>query len=230
MATVTQPSVEYLERMYKTVGQMLYKKGLHSDNCSSGCVKCKACSGLQFTENGDRDIQVNKFKKSESVTETQNEMEPCEQEKPILKIAESESEINGYFRIRKEVFVEEQAVFRNSDIDKHDKNAIPIIATLEKKIIGAVRCYPKTSKIWHGGRLAVKKEFRKHKIGMLLVRKAVETMNNHPEVETFLATIQLQNVRLFKRLGWIRKGEVFMINGKKHQLMERILKKKRDED
>ena len=51
MERFKSPRVEYLQKMYLEVGKMLNDNGLNSDNCSSGCVKCKACSMLQFVEN-----------------------------------------------------------------------------------------------------------------------------------------------------------------------------------
>lgn len=228
MEKFNTPSVEYLEKMYLRVGEMLSVNGLHSDKSSSGCVKCKACSMLQFAENHKKPSSTNTIDRimNKKADISDQEIDPFK--RPVLKVAKTTNEINEYFKIRKDIFIKEQGVFSDSDIDEHDKNAIPIIAVFDNKIVGAVRCYPKTSRVWNGGRLAVKKEFRKYKIGMLLVRKAVEIMNNHSEAEIFLATIQLQNVQLFKRLGWIRKGKVFILNGKKHQLMERILEKNRD--
>ncbi len=223
------PKLEYLEKMYLRVGEMLSENGLSSDNSSSGCVKCKACSMLQIVESHKKRSTTNTTDRIENNKTDTPSSKIDSYKEPVLKVAKTMNEINEYFKIRKDVFIEEQGVFSNSDIDEHDKNAIPIIAVFDNKIVGAVRCYPKTSRVWYGGRLSVKKEFRKYKIGMLLVRKAVEIMNNHSTAETFLATIQLQNVRLFQRLGWIRKGKVFVSNGKKHQLMERILKK-RDEN
>ena len=41
-------------------------------------------------------------------------------EKILYKIAESEDELERYFHIRHEVFVNEQHVFCDTDIDKYD--------------------------------------------------------------------------------------------------------------
>tara|TARA_B100000315_G_scaffold65867_1_gene59790 strand:+ start:13798 stop:14310 length:513 start_codon:yes stop_codon:yes gene_type:complete len=147
--------------------------------------------------------------------------------KPVLKIATTYRELEEYYRIRHKVFVVEQKIFKNTDKDKHDENAIPIIACYKYKAVGAVRCYPKTKKVWLGGRLAVDKDFRKYNIGALLVHKAVETMNNRSDVHRFLATIQLQNVRFFRRIGWIKLGRIFIMKGKKHQMMEKVLEGRR---
>jgi N-acyl-L-homoserine lactone synthetase len=56
----------------------------------------------------------------------------------ILKIAETEKELEEYFRLRQEVFVEEQKIFSETDIDEYDKEAIHIVAIERStgKIVG----------------------------------------------------------------------------------------------
>jgi putative N-acetyltransferase (TIGR04045 family) len=137
-----------------------------------------------------------------------------------IRIASEPWEIEAYYRIRHQVFVEEQGVFKDSDRDEHDETGIPIIACCDGRIAGVVRCYPTSEGIWYGGRLAVHRDYRKYDIGTRLVRKAVETMERHEDVERFVANIQIQNVRFFRRLGWFRVGQPFLFNGIRHQMME----------
>jgi predicted GNAT family N-acyltransferase len=66
--------------------------------------------------------------------------------------------------------------------------------------------------------------FRAGSVGTLLVRKAVQTMWETPEVKQFLATIQIQNVPFFERLGWRCLGRPFQMNEMEHQLMESFLR------
>ena len=47
--------------------------------------------------------------------------------KYMIKIAETEDELNEYFRIRHEVFVKEQQIFSDTDVDEKDDKAIHII-------------------------------------------------------------------------------------------------------
>jgi len=142
-----------------------------------------------------------------------------------LTIAKTPEEIHEYYRIRHQVFVLEQKMFEETDLDYHDEGAIPIIARVGGHVVGAVRCYPNRPGVWFGGRLAVHPEYRTWHIGALLVRKAVEVMAGRSDVRRFLALIQLQNVRFFKRLGWLCLGKPFNYHGRKHQMMERILER-----
>jgi biotin synthase-related radical SAM superfamily protein len=50
MSQVKPPDAAYLHRIYLKVAKMLKEQEMSSDGCASGCVKCKACSLLQFIE------------------------------------------------------------------------------------------------------------------------------------------------------------------------------------
>ncbi len=53
-----------------------------------------------------------------------------------LRIATGPWEIGAYYRIRHQVFVEEQGIFQGTDRDDHDESSIPIIACCEGRIAG----------------------------------------------------------------------------------------------
>jgi hypothetical protein len=48
-------------------------------------------------------------------------------------------------------------------------------------------------------------------------------MEARDDVLRFLAQVQSQNVGFFERLGWIRRGEPFLLRGREHLLMEQPL-------
>lgn len=137
-----------------------------------------------------------------------------------VRIVQTDLEVRECFEIRHEVFVTEQRLFPDTDSDDYDHTAIHIAAVADDHIVGTVRCYERRPGIWYGGRLAVLREFRTGKVGTLLVQKAVQTMRENLEVRRFLATIQIQNVRFFEKLGWWSLGPPRLLKGMKHQLME----------
>lgn len=207
----------YLARMYRAVGAMLEDQGLSADASTAGCVRCRACSLLQFIEAGPRQTPC--------ATATACRTEPAgpaaSPPHVELRVAATPEELEEYRRVRHEVFVAEQGVFEDSDEDAHDRDAVPIIATVDGRVAGAVRCYRQRGRVWYGGRLAVRPEFRNGlNLGALLVRKAVESMAARGDVGRFLATVQIQNVRFFQRLGWRKLGRVFLFHGRRHQTME----------
>lgn len=140
-----------------------------------------------------------------------------------VEVAATPFALAGYYRVRSEVFVREQEIYRESDRDIHDESAIPIVAVMDGQVVGAVRCYRKSGSLWYGGRLAVLPQYRVYNIGAMLVHKAVEVMTAHPEVGRFLATVQIQNVRFFRRLGWLPIGRPILLQGIRHQVMEKLL-------
>jgi putative N-acetyltransferase (TIGR04045 family) len=140
------------------------------------------------------------------------------------RIARTDEERQAHFTIRKEIFVKEQGLFQQTDIDSHDEEAIPIICTVNGSIGGTVRVYPLGHDVWVGGRLAVLKDFRSYVVGPLLVKKAIKTVKARG-CTRFLAHIQVQNVRFFERLGWSLTGEKVTINGVRHHVMEADLEK-----
>jgi len=143
----------------------------------------------------------------------------------LFKIAESKNELEQYFDLRRQIFVEEQGVFNETDIDEYDTNpvheVIHIIAIKESdgNMVGGVRCYKKEGKTWFGGRLSASKDHRNGKVGAGLVKFAVETIKS-TDCDTFLAYVQPRNVRFFMRLGWAKIGELETYQGQPHQLMK----------
>ena len=139
--------------------------------------------------------------------------------KPVIRQAATENELKKVFALRKEVFVLEQQIFTNSDVDEHEELSIYLIAELPEGIVGTVRVYPEKNNHWTGSRLAVKKEFRGGITGALLVKEAVRLVKLK-NCTRFTAKIQLQNVEFFKRLGWTPEGEIFDYRNIPHQMMK----------
>lgn len=139
----------------------------------------------------------------------------------ICRVVESEQERHRCFEIRKKIFLEEQKIFEESDVDEYDSKAIHIVAVQEREIVGTVRVYHEGNGTWWGGRLAVLQTHRNRGVGKDLVQKAVELVKEN-KAERFYACIQDRNVPFFKLLGWRPMGEIQRY-GISHQLMEMAL-------
>jgi putative N-acetyltransferase (TIGR04045 family) len=136
----------------------------------------------------------------------------------ICRPVKNREELLESFALRKEIFVNEQKLFKKNDRDKYDRCAIHIVALYNNKVVGTVRVHKANDNIWFGSRLAVLKQYR-GRVGMLLIRKAMEIVKENG-AEKFMARIQKKNVPLFKRLKWTPRGECFTYHGEPHQLME----------
>ena len=147
-----------------------------------------------------------------------------------FKLAIASEEVAAYFVLRRSIFVEEQGLFAESDIDEIDEIAYPIVALSEARlpsnipaditsVLGVVRIYEPEPQLWYGGRLGVHPDFRRAgRIGKGLIYQAVTTANTWG-CQRFLATVQLQNVRFFQRFHWSSLEEL-TICGLPHHLME----------
>ncbi|GAC1354438.1 MAG: GNAT family N-acetyltransferase [Herpetosiphon sp.] len=139
-----------------------------------------------------------------------------------FKVVETPAERDGHFAVRHAVFVDEQQLFAQSEVDEYDDHAILMVAvdTQTDAVVGAVRCIAFGDDIWYGGRLAVLRAYRRHTaaIGANLCRLAENIVIEHG-CRQFLAYIQLQNVRFFEQLGWTAINEPLLHYGEPHQIM-----------
>ena len=138
--------------------------------------------------------------------------------------------LQGYWSLRRGIFCSEQHVFERSDCDELDAIAYPIASLHHSSdpahddaagtnVVGVVRIVETEPRLWYGGRLGVHRDFRCHnQIGKGLIWKAVTTANGWG-CDRFLATVQIQNVRFFRRLHWISVDEL-EIRGIRHHLMQ----------
>jgi putative N-acetyltransferase (TIGR04045 family) len=123
-----------------------------------------------------------------------------------------------HHRIREEVFVHEQRLFRDSDRDARDDDpdTIKVLGLRDGVAGGAVRLYPLDRHgLWQGDRLAVLAGARGHGLGGPLVRFAVATAADRGG-DRMVAHIQPRNVVFFRRLGWDVGGEEEIYVGVPH--------------
>jgi putative N-acetyltransferase (TIGR04045 family) len=139
-------------------------------------------------------------------------------------------ELAAHFRIRHQVFVVEQGLFRRPeaqngggwDRDVHDDDpaTVHVIGLFGGVACGTVRLYPvpEVPGRWKGDRLAVLDGYRHHGLGAPLVRFAVATAaaRGGREMEAY---IQPANVTFFEWLGWRPAGELVTYAGVPHQRM-----------
>ena len=142
----------------------------------------------------------------------------------IFKPVETAAERQGHYDVRRAIFVDEQRLFHESEVDEQDESpeTIHLVAVVAETgaVVGAVRCYSAGEGVWYGGRLAVLADYRHHPaaIGLNLCRLAEASVIQRA-CRRFLAYIQIQNVRFFQRLKWTPVGEPVDYHGQPHQLM-----------
>jgi predicted GNAT family N-acyltransferase len=121
-------------------------------------------------------------------------------------------------RIRREVFIQEQAVPESDEWDADDAVSIHALARLNREPVGTGRLNP-AGKI---GRIAVIAGLRGRGIGALITRRLLEEARRRGIREPYLHA-QLQAVPFYEKLGFRSEGEVFDEAGIPHVRMRHAL-------
>jgi len=117
--------------------------------------------------------------------------------------------------IRRKVFVEEQQVPEEEEMDAFDETSVHLLArSSDSGLIGCVRIMP-TGQI---GRMAVLREFRGSGIGRLLMTAAL-TQAKGQNFETIFLHAQCHAEAFYTRFGFIACGDVFDEAGIAHVRM-----------
>ncbi len=121
-------------------------------------------------------------------------------------------------RIRREVFIREQALPESEEWDDEDAVCVHALARLNREPVGTGRLNP-AGKI---GRIAVVAGMRGRGIGALITRRLVEEAHHRGIREPYLHA-QLQAVPFYERLGFRSEGGVFDEAGIPHVRMRHAL-------
>ncbi len=141
----------------------------------------------------------------------------------VTTVCNERWQLDGYWALRRQIFVNEQSLFELDDRDEHDDHAHPIVslstaAGMADQVVGIVRIYQQGANLWFGGRLGVCQAYRRHGVvGERLIKTAVGTARALG-CETFLATVQAPNVRYFERHRF-DVVEPIVVCGQPHSLM-----------
>lgn len=129
-------------------------------------------------------------------------------------------ERDEHHRIRREVFVREQGLFVDDDVDgrDHEPATVHVLGLVGGRPAGTVRLYPLGGVVWKGDRLAVLPEHRRWHVGAPLVRLAVSLAGARGGLR-MVASVQVPNTRFFLALGWTPVDGPFELLGVPHQQM-----------
>ena len=119
--------------------------------------------------------------------------------------------------IRFEVFVEEQSVPIDEELDGMDDVSTHFLATIDGKAVGVARLMP-SGQI---GRMAVLASHRKHGIGALLLKAAVKEALENGHSEPFLHA-QTHALSFYAANGFEAFGELFLDAGIEHRAMRYV--------
>ena len=122
-------------------------------------------------------------------------------------------------RVRLMVFVAEQKVPKDEELDEWDEASRHFVAKDERRmVLGCARLLP-TGQI---GRLAVLRPFRKRGVGRALLDAVLRSAKAAGMKEVFM-NAQVHAEPFYERAGFVSEGERFMDAGIEHVRMRRSL-------
>jgi len=121
-------------------------------------------------------------------------------------------------RIRLMVFVEEQRVPVEIEMDDNDAACVHALAYWQGRAVGTGRLLPDG----HIGRMAVLKQSRSLGVGGVILERLVEEARRRGMKEVVLSA-QTHAIGFYRRHGFMQEGEVFDEAGIPHQEMRRVL-------
>jgi len=134
-----------------------------------------------------------------------------------VKKISSRLDIEKAFAIRVRVFVKEQGVPTEIELDRDDKKAIHFLASTSGKAIGTARVVRRrgTAKI---GRMAVVKSYRRKGVGMKLLKGAVSAAERFGAHKIYLHA-QVTVIGFYEKMGFRCVGPTFDEAGIPHRKM-----------
>lgn len=136
-----------------------------------------------------------------------------------------DTELQEAFSVRMQVFVIEQKVPEEEELDAYDASAIHLLArvktsTQDSKIVGTARLLDKGNGLGKIGRVAVLKEYRGMGVGAALMAKLEMTTIEEGFREIVLEA-QLHAIPFYEKLGYIAEGGIFLDANIEHRLMRK---------
>ncbi len=120
--------------------------------------------------------------------------------------------------IRMQVFVQEQGVPEELELDEFDSSADHALAYIQNQCVGTARLILRSDGRAQIGRMAVLREFRQKGVGRQLLRALILLGKSRGIVE-FELHAQVSTISFYEKLGFIPHGEVYDEAGIPHRNM-----------
>ena len=145
----------------------------------------------------------------------------------MIKILKSKEELNLAFALRIEVFVEEQKVPIELELDDkdHSDNTVHIGYFHEDNLIGVARLIDMDKDVIHIGRVVIDKEYRGQGIGRELIIGCENIAQQILKRKTIIElSAQIQAENFYKSLGYNRiNDKIYLDAGIEHVDMRKVI-------
>ncbi|MCA0990022.1 GNAT family N-acetyltransferase [Pseudalkalibacillus hwajinpoensis] len=138
-----------------------------------------------------------------------------------VRVVETEKERNDAFHVRHMVFVEEQKVPAELEIDEHEDKAIHFVA-YDKNIPVAAGRFRVLSELAKVERICVLRDYRGTGLGFLLMN-GIENHAKQLNLKGTKLNAQISAVGFYEKLGYRIVSEEFMDAGIPHVTMTKVL-------
>ncbi len=136
--------------------------------------------------------------------------------------SESQDILQG---IRHSVFVEEQGVPEDLEVDEKDPSALHFLATTDDgTAIATARLLHECDEIARIGRFAVLAEYRNQGLGAHLLQHMVDYARQHGYFKLVLSA-QLEAISFYEKAGFEPYGEIYLDAGMEHRSMRLVLQR-----
>ncbi len=139
--------------------------------------------------------------------------------KLCYKIVESGQELKEAFMVRKKVFVEEQGISEDIELDSHDDEALHMVVKDGERVIGTARVLFSSPNVAKIERMAILRPFRRKGIGSGIVSFLNEELRNR-QMSKVVLHAQHSAVAFYKSCGFVESGTPFYEAGITHLRME----------
>lgn len=125
--------------------------------------------------------------------------------------------------IRFAVFVDEQRVPEEIELDEHDPVCVHVIARMDATAVGTGRLLPvDSSGVSHIGRMAVRKAFRSRGVGAAMLLALMDVARARGD-RAIVLSAQIHALGFYRRYGYLEEGEIYLDAGIEHQSMRAVL-------
>lgn len=140
---------------------------------------------------------------------------------PLVRLVSSPKDLQQALCIRLAVFVHEQGVPPEEEIDLRDLDADHLLAEVCGRAVGTARVVRLDAGTARIGRVAVVRRSRGVGVGWALMRTCEAVAR--PWAGSIILDAQVQVFGFYERLGYIREGDVFLDCGIEHVRMRLAL-------
>ena len=126
------------------------------------------------------------------------------------------------YPIREEVFIREQGVPQELELDEQDETAIHVLAYQDGQCIGTARLVNLGNQSMQIGRMAVLTQYRGNGIGKRILEELIE-LSRKQGTSSIILHAQITAIAFYEKLGFLPEGPEYLEAGIAHRNMILLL-------